>query len=102
MLRKLYCTALLSLVSLSLGCAVCCSPDDCNYAAYGGRWQRHEMASGRVSSLYAEAGYDSLGNVIEVGPAAVPAAEPATEPEPQPGDDRLQPVSYDQVSSYIE
>ncbi|MDA1052735.1 MAG: hypothetical protein O3C40_19960 [Planctomycetota bacterium] len=94
MLRKLYCIGLLSLVSLSLGCAMCCSPDDYNYGAYGGRWQRQEMSSGRVSSAFAEAGYDSRGNMLDVGPAA--------EPGPLPGDNHLRPVSYDEVSSYIE
>jgi hypothetical protein len=94
MLRKLYCIGLLSLVSSSLGCALCCSPDDYNYGAYGGRWQRHDMSSGRVSSAFAEAGYDSIGNLLE--------AEPAAEPRPIPGDDGIRSVSYNEVGSYIE
>ena len=94
MLRKLYCIGLLSLVSSFLGCAVCCSPDDYNYGAYGGRWQRTDLSSGRVSSAFAEAGYDSIGNMID--------AQPATEAAPQPGDDRIRPVSYEEVSSFIE
>lgn len=94
MLRKLYCIGLLSLLSASMGCSVCCSPDDYNYGAYGGRWQRHDMSSGRVSSAFAEAGYDSVGDV--------PDAEPAAEPRPLPGDDNIQPASYDEVASYIE
>jgi len=94
MLRKLYRIGLLSLVCSSLGCAVCCSPDDYNYGAYGGRWQRQDLSSGRVSSAFAEAGYDSMGNVID--------AEPATEPESRPGDDRIRPASYEEVSSFIE
>jgi hypothetical protein len=56
------------------------------------------MSSGRVSSAFAEAGYNSLGDMVD----AAPASEPAAEPEPQPGDDYLRPVSYDEVSSYIE
>ncbi|MCA9122797.1 MAG: hypothetical protein H6822_36595 [Planctomycetaceae bacterium] len=94
MLRKLYCTGLLSFVVSSIGCALCCSPDDCNYGTYGGRWQRYDMANGRVSSIFAEAGYDSLGKEA--------APEPAAEPELIPGDDQIQPISYDDVSSYIE
>lgn len=94
MLRKLCCIGLLSLVGSSLGCAVCCSPDDFNYGAYGGRWQRHDMENGRVGSAFAEAGYDSLGGVIET--------QTAPEPEDLPGDDHMQAVSYDEVSSYIE
>lgn len=103
MLRKLYCIGLLSLVSSSLGCALCCSPDDWNYGAYGGRWQRHDMSSGRVSSAFAEAGYDSLGDILDTESAA----EYPTEPQPRPGDDNIRPVSYDEessneVSSFIE
>ena len=95
MLRKLYCIGLLSLLSSSLGCAMCCSPDDYNYGTYGGRWQRHDLSHGRVGSAFAEAGYDTVGEVIEAGPT--------TEPEPlPPGDDRIRPVSYEEVSSYIE
>jgi hypothetical protein len=94
MLRTLYCIGLLSLLSSSLGCAVCCSPDDYNYGTYGGRWQRHDLSSGRVSSAFAEAGYDSMGNVVD--------AEPATAPEPRSGDDHIRPVSYEEVSSFIE
>ena len=94
MLRKLYCIGLLSLVTSSLGCALCCSPDDCNYGAYGGRWQRHDMLSGRVGSAFAEAGYDSAGNVTE--------AVHAPEPERLPGDDGIRSISYEEVSSYIE
>ncbi len=94
MLRKLYCIGLLSLVSSSLGCALCCSPDDCNYGAYGGRWQRHDMSSGRVGSAFAEAGYDSVGNAVE--------AVHTPEPERLPGDDGIRSISYDEVSSYIE
>ena len=94
MLRKLYCIGLLSLVSSSLGCALCCSPDDCNYGAYGGRWQRHDMSSGRVGSAFAEAGYDSLGNIIE--------AEPAAAPQPRAGDDGIRSIGYEEVSSYID
>jgi hypothetical protein len=52
------------------------------------------MASGRVSSAFAEAGYDSLGAVLD--------AEPAAEPGPIPGDDGVRSVGYEEVSSYIE
>ena len=99
MLGNLYRIGLLSLVCSSLGCAMCCSPDDWNYGAYGGRWQRHDRSHGRVSSAFAEAGYDSLGDAIE--------AEVIPEPERLPGDDYIRPASYNapssnSVSSYIE
>jgi len=95
----LYCIGLLSLVCSSSGCTMCCSPDDWNYGAYGGRWQRHDPSHGRVSSAFAEAGYDSLGDVID---AAI-----TPEPELLPGDDHIHPASYNSasdnsVSSYIE
>jgi len=79
MIRKLFSLGLLAVMSASLGCAMCCSPDDPNYGTYGGRWQRHDMTYGRVGSAFAEAGYDSLGTETE---------EP-TPAEDQPGDDGL-------------
>ena len=81
MIRKLFALGLLAVVSTSLGCAMCCSPDDPNYAAYGGRWQRHDMAYGRVGSAFAEAGYDALApETLTPAPA---------EDEPEAGDDGL-------------
>ena len=77
MVRKLFSLGLLALLSASLGCAMCCSPDDPNYGAYGGRWQRHDMSYGRVGSAFAEAGYDSLA----------PESQAPTLAEDQPGDD---------------
>jgi len=52
------------------------------------------MSSGRVGSAFAEAGYDSLGNMIE--------AEPAAAPQPSAGDDGIRSVGYEEVSSYID
>ena len=52
------------------------------------------MLSGRVGSAFAEAGYDSAGNVTE--------AVHAPEPERLPGDDGIRSISYEEVSSYIE
>ena len=60
MTGKLFFFGLLALLSSSLGCAMCCSPDDPNYGAYGGRWQRHDQAYGRVGSAFDEAGFDAL------------------------------------------
>lgn len=82
MVRRLFSLALLSLVTASLGCAVCCGPDDPNYAAYGGRWQRHDLSYGRVGSAFAEAGYDALAPGDMLPEDDVPA-------EPEAGDDRL-------------
>ena len=60
MLRKLYAIGLLCLLPTWLGCAMCCGTDDYNYGAYGGRWERHDMSHGRVGSLFADAGMDTL------------------------------------------
>ncbi len=68
MVRKLISMGLLGLVSTTFGCAICCNPDDYGYPAYGGRWQRHDMTHGRVGSAFAEAGYDSMGEVSEQRP----------------------------------
>ena len=95
MLRKLYGIGLISCIAGSIGCSICCSPDDLNYGAYGGRWQRHDMSAGRVGSAYAEAGFDSMLHVSQ--------EERPIEPEALPGDDNIRPVSYEaDVAAYIE
>jgi hypothetical protein len=65
MTGKLFSLGLLALLSSSLGCAMCCSPDDPNYGAYGGRWQRHDQAYGRVGSVFDEAGFDALETEVQ-------------------------------------
>jgi len=40
-----------ALLTVSAGCAMCGSPHDCTYSAYGGRWQRTDPSSGRVGSV---------------------------------------------------
>ena len=37
------------------GCAMCASPYDCQYVAYGGVRERTDMVHGRVASVYAPA-----------------------------------------------
>ena len=86
MVRKLLSVGLLSLLSASLGCAMCCSTDDPNYAVYGGRWQRHDMSFGRVGSAFNDAGFDSLNQAEEAG---------GTVDEELPGNDGL--TDYDTV-----
>jgi len=54
--RNLFRLGLLGLCSTTLGCAMCCSPDDYNYAAYGGRWERFDMSQGRVGSVFSQTG----------------------------------------------
>ncbi|HAA70934.1 MAG TPA: hypothetical protein DCE55_17480 [Planctomycetaceae bacterium] len=51
-------TTTLLIVSLLVtsGCAICASPGDYEYAAYGGRWQRTDRNNGRVGSVLDPAG----------------------------------------------
>ena len=53
------------------GCAMCCSPYDDAYSAYGGKWQRADMYNGRVGSAFhpAQAGVGG-GEVIYDGSMA--------------------------------
>ena len=103
MLRKFYFIGFVSLLSSAMGCTLCCSPDDCNYGAYGGRWQRHDPACGRVGSAFAEAGYDTMAEVD----AAPFEAAPIEAAERMPTNNQLRTVSFDEaldeaVSSYID
>jgi hypothetical protein len=38
------------------GCAMCPSPYDYDYAAQGGRWERHDPVHGRVGSAFEPSG----------------------------------------------
>ena len=60
---------------LAGGCAMCCAPYDCDYPYVGGRWVRNNPSSGRVGSLFDEAG-------APVDAAAIAANEPTVA---QPG-----------------
>jgi hypothetical protein len=62
--RSTWILMLLSLLTGSGGCAMCCAPDDYAYSAYGGRWQRHDMYHGRVGSAFAPAGGDVLSSPL--------------------------------------
>jgi hypothetical protein len=74
-MRRLLLLACLTLPALSSGCAMCCAPFDCDYPYLGGAWVRTNPSSGRVGSVFDEAG----------SPAPV-AAIAASEPTPaQPG-----------------
>ncbi len=78
MTRAFFALLLLAALSSTSGCAICCTPYDYAYPAYGGRWQRADMYHGRVGSAFepAEAApYDSA----EAGPA------PSTETEWEDG-----------------
>lgn len=44
------------LLAVAGGCAMCDNSQDCTYASYGGKWQRHDPCCGRVGSLFDPAG----------------------------------------------
>src|SRR6185295_17138295 len=56
MRRLLAMSSLLGLALLVSGCAMCCAPYDCDYPYVGGRWVRNNPSSGRVGSIFDEAG----------------------------------------------
>ena len=97
--RQLLSLGLLCLLPTCWGCAMCCGTDDYNYGAYGGRWQRHDLAHGRVGSLFAPAGYDTLGTGDPLSAAGeedadieqddAPRRAPGDDDLPAPGDDDL-------------
>ena len=89
-MRRLFPLGLLMfLASLSMGCAMCCSPYDYAYGYYGGAWERDDLCNGRVGSVFAPAG--SQVHVPKKQRAASPApnilAPPETAPEAKPEHD---------------
>jgi hypothetical protein len=48
--------SLIAILATTAGCAMCGSPFDYSYSAYGGRWQRDDPDCGRVGSLFDPAG----------------------------------------------
>ncbi len=53
----------LMLLGVLNGCAICCNPYACHYAAYGGSRPRQDMIHGRVGSAFHDA-----GQVVTAGP----------------------------------
>ena len=58
----------------SVGCSMCCGPDDFNYPTYGGIHQRADPARGRVGSIFS----DPYANVAGL------SADSNLEPYPEP------------------
>lgn len=81
-MRRLFALGLLIIsVSMSMGCATCCSPYDYAYACYGGAWQRDDLCHGRVASAYTPAGTRVLNT--KVPSAESETKEPGSLPEPE-------------------
>lgn len=70
------------LLAASTGCAICSSPFDYDYAAYGGRWERGDRCRGRVGSVFepAEARLISPQEPEKVEPGELAPDEPVPEP----------------------
>lgn len=83
-MRHLFPLGLLILsASMSMGCAMCCSPYDYAYGYNGGAWQRDDLCNGRVGSVFAPAGSKVL--TTEAKKADTESAPPAeTPPESTP------------------
>ena len=97
-----YVTACLGLGFLlfASGCAICASPYDRHFAAYGGTWQRDDPSDGRVASVIHPAGPFPLRVVDEaergwtpdeMAPRDESILEPYV-PEPEYLDDDLPPL----------
>lgn len=66
--RRVVIGLLLSLPACT-GCAVCASPYDYAYAAYGGRISRQDRFTGRVGSLFDPAAAIQVGRVVDARPS---------------------------------
>ncbi len=62
----------------TMGCAMCASPYDRSYAAYGGRIQRTDRVHGRV------------GSILDPGAGTYAAAEDASMLVPTPADEQVE------------
>jgi len=81
-MRRSFGLSLGLLVALLTGCTLCPSPYDCDYGFFGGSWQRHEPAQGRVGSAFHNAG-------APTNPRSEEAIE--TPGEPTPSDSPYRP-----------
>jgi hypothetical protein len=68
--------ALSTFLFCSSGCAICESPFDYTYDAFGGRWQRTDACCGRVGSAFTPVGVRDQPEMEQPTPAE---AEPADE-----------------------
>jgi len=89
MRRLLPLALLIASTSLSMGCAICCSPYDYAFGYYGGAWRRDALCTGRVGSVFAPAGTQvyvpkqkSEGELPAEGKSPTPEAYPKEKPKP--------------------
>jgi hypothetical protein len=82
MSRLLVLSVLSGCLGLSSGCAMCCAPLDFNYQSVAGRWMRTNPTSGRVGSVFDEAGAPIEGPTPTSTQSTPPTPAPATTAPP--------------------
>jgi len=82
MMRRLILSVGCLALAATTGCAMCSSPFDYDYGAYGGRWDRIERCRGRVGSAFepAEARLLPVGDSEALEPGAMELDEPVPQP----------------------
>ena len=85
MKNAIRCFSLGLVLATTVGCAICCSPEDYTYSTFGGKYERVDPAYGRVGSIYSDPNAH-WGTPFEPKTAEPPAME---EQLPQPGDDGM-------------
>jgi len=98
MTRLLGFSVLAIVTGLSSGCATCCAPFDYHYLAQTGRWVRYNPTTGRVGSMFDNAGgpADAVpvsGEIVTTQNAPTPA-QPQTmpaQPQTMPAQPRMAP-----------
>ncbi len=84
-MRRLFSLSLLIVsASLSMGCAMCCSPYDYAYSHTGGAWQRDDLCNGRVGSVFAPAGSRVIADKQPKTEAETAAPNELSPPETAP------------------
>src|SRR4029079_15246030 len=79
---------LVIVAGLSSGCATCCAPFDYHYLAQTGRWVRTNPTSGRVGSMFDNAGGPSVavpvsGEIVTTQQEQPPAPAQSMQSQPQ-------------------
>ena|SRR6187200_2244661 len=90
MIRLFGFSALVVAATLSSGCATCCAPFDGYYPSLTGRWVRHNPTSGRVGSMFDEAGAPADAIPASAAEPIPTSAEPLPAQQPQP---RMMPAN---------
>src|SRR5262249_4117704 len=81
MTRLIGISVLAIVAGLSSGCATCCAPFDYYYLAQTGRWWRTNPTTGRVGSMFDNAG--GPADVVPVSADTVTTQEEPTPAQPQ-------------------